>query len=75
VTAGTTSRNNAKRFAVSAVATLSTPVALPPGRPKLATKPDFTGSVPPVKTIGIDVVAALAASAGALPPVATITAT
>jgi hypothetical protein len=51
------------------------PVAFPPGRLRLATSPTFTGSAPPVNTMGMVVVAALAASAGALPPVATITAT
>ena len=40
-----------------------TPVTLPPGRFRLATRPDLTGSPPCVKTIGIVVVAALAASA------------
>src|SRR5262249_19716694 len=40
-----------------------TPVALPPGRARLATRPSLTGSVPTPKTIGIVVVAALAARA------------
>src|SRR5262249_51218371 len=53
----------------------SQPVALPPGRARLATRPSLTGSSGMVKTIGIVVVAALAASAGSEPPVATITAT
>jgi len=38
------------------------PVTLPPGRLKLDTRPSATGSAPLPKTIGIDVVAALAAS-------------
>ena len=38
-------------------------MALPPGRLKLATRPSFTGSPPVTKTMGIVVVAALAASA------------
>ena len=38
-----------------------TPVALPPGWLKLATRPKVTGSPPVVKTIGIVGVAALAA--------------
>ena len=41
----------------------STPVMLPPGRLRLATRPSLTGSPPLAKTIGIVVVAALAASA------------
>ena len=39
------------------------PVALPPGRARLATRPSWTGSSPTPKTIGIVAVAALAASA------------
>ena len=38
------------------------PVALPPGRARLATRPSLTGSSPTMNTIGIVVVAALAAS-------------
>ena len=40
-----------------------TPVALPPGRARLATRPSLTGSSPTPKTIGIVAVAALAAIA------------
>ena len=40
-----------------------TPVTLPPGRLRLATRPTSTGSPPVTKTIGTVVVAALAASA------------
>jgi hypothetical protein len=47
----------------------------PPGRLRLATSPVSTGSPPIVKTIGIVVVAALAASGDGSPPVAAITAT
>src|SRR6516164_4889171 len=50
------------------------PVALPPGRARLATRPSLTGSRPMPKAIGIVVVAALAATAGAS-PTAAITAT
>ena len=50
------------------------PVTLPPGRLRLATRPNATGSPPAAKTIGMVVVAAFAASAAAVPP-ATITAT
>ena len=52
-----------------------TPVMLPPGRLRLATRPILTGSLLLSKTIGIVVVAALAASAETSPPVAAITAT
>ena len=52
-----------------------TPVRLPPGRARLATRPSLTGSSPTVKTTGIVVVAALAANAAGGPPLATITAT
>jgi hypothetical protein len=38
------------------------PVALPPGRLRLATRPNATGSPPVAKTIGMVAVAALAAS-------------
>jgi hypothetical protein len=38
------------------------PVALPPGRFRLATNPFATGSKPVKKMIGIDLVAALAAT-------------
>jgi hypothetical protein len=50
------------------------PVALPPGRARLATRPSFTGSSATPKTIGIVFVAALAASAAVVVGVA-ITAT
>src|SRR5262249_36565931 len=43
-----------------------TPVALPPGRLKLATRPYWTGSDPLVNTMGIVAVAAFAAEAGGL---------
>jgi len=42
---------------------LLAPVMLPPGRFRLATTPNSTGSLPIEKTIGIVVVAAFAASA------------
>ncbi len=51
------------------------PVTFPPGRARLATSPDATGSLPLVKTIGIVCVAAMAARTTGAPPVATITAT
>src|SRR6266481_1270397 len=51
------------------------PVRLPPGRFRLATRPNWTGSDPIRKTIGIVGVAAFAASAArvALPVVITLT--
>src|SRR5262245_8769915 len=51
------------------------PGQVPPGRARLATRPSLTGSSPTPKTIGIVVVAALAASAAALPAGVAITAT
>src|ERR1700730_171245 len=45
---------------------LLTPVRLPPGRARLATRPNPTGS-PPEKTIGIVEVAPFAATAGGVP--------
>ena len=52
-----------------------TPVMLPPGRVRLATRPSLTGSSPTAKTIGIVVVAALAARAASELPGVAITAT
>ena len=51
------------------------PVMLLPSRARLATRPTRTGSVPSPKTIGIVVVAALAASATCAVPIVAITAT
>ena len=51
-----------------------TPVTLPPGRLRLATRPSLTGSATVSKTIGMVVVAAFAASAaGALVAAITVT--
>jgi hypothetical protein len=60
---GHSSRSNASRFAVSSVLKKLTPVTLPPGRARLATRPTLTGSWPTTKTMGIVFVAALAAKA------------
>jgi len=49
------------RFATSAVENRLTPVMLPPGRFKLATRPLSTGPNAMVDTIGIVAVAVLAA--------------
>ena len=51
------------------------PVALPPGRLRVATRPSLTGSPLAVNTIGIVWVAALADCGEGSPPVAAITAT
>src|SRR5947209_3205005 len=72
--AGTSCRASSSRFPVISDVNKFRPVALPPGRLRLATRPNLTGSSPPRKTIGIVVVAALAASAEVVPVVA-ITAT
>ena len=63
------------RFDANSAVKMFTPVALPPGRLRLATSPVWDGSLPTLNTIGIVVVAALAMAAGASPPPVTITAT
>src|SRR5262249_27564791 len=73
--AGTNSWSSSSRFAANVLVKRFTPVTLPPGRLRLATKPSCTGSPPFVNTIGIVVVTDLAAIAETLPPVATIIAT
>jgi hypothetical protein len=50
-----------------------TPVRFPPGRLMLATRPALTGSAPPMKTIGIVVVASFAARAVWYPDAMTFT--
>jgi hypothetical protein len=50
-------------------------VALPPGRFMLVTRPIFTGSAPTANTMGMDEVAAFAASAAAVALPVAITAT
>ena len=72
---GTSSRRSSSRFAVNSAMKKLIPVMLPPGRARLATRPSLTGSALTVKTMGIVVVAALAANAEAGEPPATITAT
>ena len=44
---------------------LAVPVTLPPGRARLPTRPEATGSAAPTTTMGIVVVASFAASADA----------
>ena len=75
VVAGSSSRSTSSRFGASSTFNVVTPVRLPPGRLRLATRPTSTGSVPSMKTIGIVVVAAFAASAAevALPVAITVT--
>src|SRR5262245_46654292 len=60
---GTRSRKSPSRLVATSATKKLIPVALPPGRARLATRPNLTGSSPTPKTIGIVVVAALAASA------------
>ena len=62
VVAGTSSRAKLSRFAINSPLRKLIPVRLPLGRAKLATSPLFTGSSAAMKTIGIGMVAALAAS-------------
>jgi hypothetical protein len=72
---GTSSDSSSSSLGISSVVTRLTPVRLPPGRAKLATRPDSTGSVPVWKTIGIVEVALFAANAEESPPSVTITST
>jgi hypothetical protein len=72
---GISSRATSSRFVSSVALNSVTPVALPPGRLRLATRPDLTGSPATLNRIGIVAVAALAARATARLPTATITAT
>jgi hypothetical protein len=73
--AGTSSRSNSRRYAVNADVRMAAPVTLPPGRPRLATKPFLMGSPPATNTIGIVVVADFAVRTRAVPPAAKITST
>ena len=70
---GTSSESSSTHFGVSSGVMYVTPVTLPPGRARLATKPSVTGSPLPVKTMGIVEVAFFAGRAD--PPVAAITST
>jgi hypothetical protein len=67
VAAGTRSRSISSRFATNSPLRKLIPVALPPGRARLATRPSLTGSSAMLKTMGMVVVAALAANAAATP--------
>jgi tripartite-type tricarboxylate transporter receptor subunit TctC len=70
---GTSWRSSSSRLAPNVLEKKTTPVTLPPGRLRLATRPSLTGSLPLAKRIGTVVVAALAARAGGV--LATIMAT
>ena len=72
---GSSSRNRPSRLLPVSELMAPTPVTLPPGRLRLVTKPSSTGSPPVRNTIGIVVVAALAANTDAAVPGATTTAT
>jgi hypothetical protein len=72
---GASLRRSPNRFLALSTTIKVTPVTLPPRLLRLATRPSSTGLPPPVNTIGIVVVAALAASLTLHPPVAAIAAT
>jgi hypothetical protein len=55
--------NNSRRLLVEITAMFVMSVTLPPGCARLSTKPVVTGSVTPMNTMGIVVVACLAACA------------
>jgi len=74
LTVGTSSRRNSSRLAANSAEKTLTPVALPPGRARLATNPSPTGSAGTTNTIGIVAVARPAAVAAA-GPIAAITLT
>jgi hypothetical protein len=67
---GTSSRKSPKRLAANSAEKKLMPVAFPPGRARLATRPIFTGSAAVENTIGIVEVAAFAASAAGVNAVA-----
>jgi hypothetical protein len=71
---GTTSRKGSSRLPAVSVDWIDRPVTLPPGRPRLATKPVPTGSPAAAKTIGITDVACFTAMTDAVAAV-TITST
>src|SRR5262249_53340300 len=64
-TLGSASRNSSSLLAANSLRNRVTPVALPSGRLRLATRPISTGSPPGRKTVGIVEVAAFAAYAAA----------
>src|ERR1700730_18095050 len=64
---GTASLRSAKRLADSSVATSETPVMLPPGWARLATRPVATGSPEKVTTIAVSPARCFAANAAGSP--------
>src|SRR5947209_671479 len=72
---GTSWRSSPILLGTTAALSDETPVTLPPGWLKLATRPPAIGSAPVSKTIGMEEVAAFAARAAARLPGAAITAT
>src|SRR5262249_24617602 len=75
VTEGSSWCSSSNRFGATSMFKLVTPVRLPLGWLRLATSPTLTGSAPIPNTIGMLAVAPFAASAEAVPPAATSTAT
>ena len=63
---GASSLSSSSRFAINLLTKKLTPVTFPPGRLRLATSPNSTGSPPVTNTIGSVDVAGLAASAEAV---------
>src|SRR5262245_2762541 len=72
---GTHSCSSCRCLGPSSTLSAVTPVTLPPGRFRLATSPALTGSAAVRKTIGIEVVAALAATTAGVTAGAAITVT
>src|SRR6516225_1360600 len=66
VAVGITSCSSSSRFGATSTFNCVAPVILPPGRPRLPTRPSCTGSAAVVKTMGIVVIAALAGRAATL---------
>src|SRR5215467_7890883 len=60
---GTIALSSSRRLPAKSSEVVASPVILPPGRPRLGTIPNPTGSTTPTKTIGTDVVAFPAARA------------
>lgn len=60
---GAIALSSSRRLPAKSSEVVASPVILPPGRPRLGTSPNPTGSTTPTKTIGTDVVAFLAARA------------
>src|SRR6266446_2796379 len=66
---GTTSRKSSSRLPARSADWFDSPVTLPPGRARLATRPVPTGSPAVAKTIGMTDVACFAATTAAVPAV------